>query len=400
MLSEKAAFIYALLRTPTSLYPRSLFKTYFPLTDGDYGPDTLDRLDRKLDDYREREPQTRGQTKAFFQLLIQDADAALTFLKGHDFSNFDVLTTINAYYDIVQEYYVDRLNLGWTLSPPQVVDYYPPPSQNEDWFAVSGVPGGPRPGYPAGIYFLRRYMMPCVAELATLHENTHHFGTGSRGKGGYYRYFDEGIANFVAYLVYYHKNQSLDEIQLYRTFLQEVNTSLYEYPNFDRIIASLVHQVGAVGLYRLIRRRLDDVTSVDWQELLRATAAGQARVERRPDEPPDDELPPTVHEMQAGVDRMVSVIAYPERMLMSPATYLTFDHISREGPVAIDAIQDAWLMTPEEAEVVYRELADVYLWNKVEGKISLKPFRSDLFHGTGVMRACWELADAAPEPGR
>ena len=149
--------------------------------------------------------------------------------------------------------------------------------------------------------------------------------------------------------------------------------------------------------------RVNTITATHWPwsyDRARSEIDTIARCEGDPDEPPDDELPPTVHEMQAGVDRMVSVIAYPERMLMSPATYLTYDHISREGPVAIDAIQDAWLMTPEEAEAVFRELADVYLWNKVDGKISLKPFRSDLFHGTGVMRACWELADAAPEPGR
>ena len=394
MIGEKAAFVYALLRTPTSLYPRSIFQTYFPLTDADFGPDTLPRLSAKLDEYRERERAARGQTKAFFELLIEDADNALTYLKNSDLASFDLMATIESYYEVAQDYYRDRLGLGWTRNPPFVVDYYPPPSQNEDWFAVSGVPGGPRPGYPQGIYFLRRYMMPCVAELATLHENTHHFGTGSRGKGGYYRYFDEGLANFVAYLVYYHKNLDFDAVRVYRAFLQEVNTNLYEYPNFDRIMASLVHQVGAVGLYRLIKRRLDDVTTVDWQDLLRQTAAGRARVERRPDEPPDDELPPTVHEMQAGASQMVSMIAYPERMLMSPIAYLTYDHICREGPVSIDAIQDAWLMTAEEAQVVYRELADVYLWSQPDGKISLRFFRSDLFHNTGIMRACWKLVDA------
>ncbi len=390
VLSEKAAFIYALLRTPTALYPRSLFQTLFPLTDADYGPDTLARLTAKVDEYREREAGAQGQAKAFLQLVIADADAALAFLKTDSLAGWDVMATIEAYYEVVEDYYVHRLQLGWTRNPPVVVDTYPPPAQDEDWFAVSNVPGGPRPGYPQGVYFLRRYMMPGVAELATLHENTHHFGTGSRGKGGYYRYFDEGIANFIAYLVYYHKNGDLAPIQLYRTFLQEVNTTLYEYPNFDRILASIVHQVGVTGLYRLVRRRLDDVTSVDWQDILRQTAAGQLRVERRPTEPPDDELPPTVHELQAGAERMVSVITYPERMLMSPATYLTYDRISREGPLPRSAIQDRWGMSAAEADAVYRELARVYLWSEIDGQISLRAFRADLFHGTGVMRATWE----------
>jgi hypothetical protein len=110
--------------------------------------------------------------------------------------------------------------------------------------------------------------------------------------------------------VYFHKNRSLEAIRLYRTFLQEINTELYEYPCFDRIIASLVHQIGAVGLYRLIVRRLTDVTAVDWQEVLRATGAGQMRIEPLPGEPADAELPPTVHEMQEGA-KMVALIAYP-----------------------------------------------------------------------------------------
>ncbi|MFN8475348.1 MAG: hypothetical protein U0822_24405 [Anaerolineae bacterium] len=390
MLSEKAAFIYALLRTPTALYPRSLFQSLFPLTDADYSPDTLTRLAAKVDEYREREAGARGQAKAFLQLVVADADNALAFLKTDPLAGWDVMETIEAYYEVVADYYVDRLNLGWTCNPPVVVDTYPPPAENEDWFAVSSVPGGPRPGYPQGVYFLRRYMMPGVAELATLHENTHHFGTGSKGKGGYYRYFDEGIANFIAYIVYYHKNGDLAPIQLYRTFLQEVNTTLYEYPNFDRILASIVHQVGMTGLYRLIRRRLDDASSVDWQDVLCQTAAGRLRVARRSSEPPDDELPPTVSELQAGAYLMVSVISYPERMLMSPATYLTYDRINREGPLPRSAIQDRWQMTADEAEAVYRELARVYLWSEIDGQIGLRAFRSDLFYGTGVMRATWE----------
>jgi len=32
MISEKAAFNYALLSGPVALYPRSIFQDYFPLT--------------------------------------------------------------------------------------------------------------------------------------------------------------------------------------------------------------------------------------------------------------------------------------------------------------------------------------------------------------------------------
>jgi hypothetical protein len=344
-------------------------------------------LEEPLDHYREREQRARGQEKAFLHLLISGAEGALGFLEAGYLDDFDLMDTIEQYYKVVEEYYRNRLNLPWTYSPPVVVDRYPEPAQDEDWFAVSSVPGGPRPGYPAGIYFLRRHMMPDVAALATLHENVHLFGIGASQRGGYYRYFDEGCANFLAYLTYYHKNRDLGPIQRYRTFLQEINNDLYEYPSFDRIMASLVHQVGVTGLYRLILRRLNDVNSVDWKEVLRATASGQMKIEPREGEPADADLPPLVHELQEGAEKMISLITYPERLLMSPIAYLAYDQMCREGEVRVDEIQARWQLTSSETADVVKELAGVYLWKETDGVLRSTMFRSDLFHDTGVVRA-------------
>ena len=390
MISEKAAFTYALLSTPVALYPRSLFQRYFPLTDADYGLDTLTRLAEALAHYQEREHQASGQDKAFLQLLIQGVEQALSFLKTNDLSGFDLMTTIEAYYEVVREYYPGRLDLEWRYRPPVVVDRYPEPAQDANWFASSNVPGGPRPGYPEGVYFLRRHMMPGVAELATLHENVHHLGIGNDDvEGDYYRFFDEGCANFLAYLVYYHKNRSLDAVRLYRTFLQEINTDLYETPPFDRIMASIILQVGMAGLYRLILRRLQDGTKVDWQGLLRTVAAGQLRLEPQPGEPPDDKLPAIVHELQEGADKMIALISYPERVLMSPLAYLAYDWLSRAGSLPVADLQATWQVSAPETEAVIQELASLYFWTKNEGQ--LKPFipghTTDLFHSTGIVRA-------------
>jgi hypothetical protein len=388
MISEQAAFVYALLRAPVALYPRSIFRRYFPLTDEPYGAETLNRLREPLAQYQERLEKANGQEKAFLHLLVQGATSALEFLETTDeLAGWDPMATIEKYYEVVEEYYPNRLGLAWNHNPPVITDYYPEPATQYDWFAVSNVPGGPRPGYPQGVYFLRRYMMPGVAELATLHENVHHLGMGASSTGGYYRYFDEGCANWIAYLVYHHKNGHFEGVDLFRTFLQEFNADLYESPPFDRILAALVHQVGMTGLYRLIVRRLQDVTTEDWQELLRATAAGEMRIEPRPGEPSDADLPSIVHELQAGADRMIARILYPERLLMSPVAFQGFTRMCEQGFLEVSDLQETWHLSPEEMAAVTAELEDVYLWKLTDGRLSPSMFRSDLFHDTGLVRA-------------
>jgi hypothetical protein len=295
------------------------------------------------------------------------------------------MEAIQAYYPVAEEYYRERLGFDWDQYLPVIVERYPEPAEDADWFAVSNVPGGPRPGYPQGIYFLRRHMMPGVAELATLHENAHHIGLGSASKGGYYRFFDEGCANFLAYLIYWHKKQDLDLVCLYRSFLQEINSDLYEYPPFDGLIAALVQQIGVAGLYRLINRRLYDVTSIDWQGILRALSKGkQVSV---PAELAADEIPSIVHELQEGADKIIGLITYPKPVAVSPVAYLAYEQVARKGPWTVAELQVAWGLSEEQTHEVIRELADVYLWAVVDGEITLSGFRGDLFHGTGIVRA-------------
>ncbi|MFN8453259.1 MAG: hypothetical protein U0401_01070 [Anaerolineae bacterium] len=129
MISEKAAFTYALLSTPTALYPRSIFQRYFPLTEVAYGPDTLQRLSGTLAQIQEREQQAQGQEKAFLQLLIQGVESALAFLPTANLAAFDVMGTIEAYYDVVKEYYPGRL-IHFMAAPAHMPDQYPEPAQD------------------------------------------------------------------------------------------------------------------------------------------------------------------------------------------------------------------------------------------------------------------------------
>jgi len=108
----------------------------------------------------------------------------------------------------------------------------------------------------------------------------------------------------------------------------------------------------------------------------------------------DAELPPIVHEMQEGADKMVALIAYPGPALMSPAAYLAYERLVREGSLAVGDLRAAWGLSAQEALDVIQELEGVYLWTQAEGQISPSGFRSDLFHDTGLMRA------AAVKPAR
>jgi hypothetical protein len=385
-LSEEAAFTYALLRTPVALYPRSVFRRVVSLSGADYTPETLSRLDRTITSLRNGLDRAVGTDRAFTWLLLQGVEGARNYLAAHDLSRFDLMRTIGTYYAVAEDYYPGRLALPWTRRDPVVVDRYPPPADEEDWFAVSHVPGGPRAGSPQGIYFLRRHMMPGVAELATLHENTHLMGTGSQARDGYHRFFDEGCANFFAYLVYAHHTGSFEAIDLFRTFLVEINTSLYEYPSFDRIIAALVHGLGLAGLYRLLWRRLRRAQGVDWRTLLRDATTGQVAAEKWLRDHDEVEVPPVVAEMEDAARRMVAVITSPAAAVMSPLGYLAYIQMCEEGSASLDGLRTAWRLSEDDVVSVTREGQGMALWVQDNGRL-IPLGMSYLFREAGLVRA-------------
>jgi hypothetical protein len=403
-LSEEAAFTYALLQTPAALYPRSVFRRVIRLSDADYTPKTLSRLDQAIAELRDRLDRTARGKKAFTFLILQDVERARRYLAAHDLSRFDAMTTIDTYYGVAEDYYPGRLGLPWTRRAPVVVDRYPPPAENEDWFAVSHVPGGPRAGYPQGIYFLRRHMMPGVTELATLHENTHLMGTGSQARDGYHRFFDEGCANFFACLVHAHHTGGFEAVDLFRAFLIEINTALYEYPSFERIIAIIVHELGLAGLYRLLRRRLREAQGMDWSMLLRDATTGQVGALRWLRDRTDTDVPPIVSEMEDAARRMVSIIMSPSPALMSPLGYLAYVQMCEEGSVGLDDLRTAWRLADDDVNSVAREGAGMSLWVQQNGR--LVPLgMSYLFRDAGLVRASasrlvdWTMPPIAGEAG-
>jgi hypothetical protein len=229
-------------------------------------------------------------------------------------------------------------------------------------------------------------MMPGVVELATLHENAHHVGIGSKGRGGYIRYFDEGCCNFLAYLIYFHKRQEMGAVGLYRSFLQEINTELYEHPSFDRIMASIVSQIGLAGVYQLLIRRLEAPESIDWRAVLCLARRGELRTAPWIRALQGIALPPVLEEMQHGANQIVAMINSPDPVQMSPIAYLAFDRMCQAGSLSCEELRHTWKLTPLEMSAIIKEVEAMDLW-VCEGNEVRPAGRSDLFRSTGFIRA-------------
>ena len=379
MLAERAAFSYALLRTSSALYPRMVFRQRFQLTDDDFSAATVERICASIDGYAQQSTTASGQERAFLQLLVDDARVAVKYLEQHadELGAYEPERVIAEYTDVAEDYLSKRLGLGWHRQCSVVVEHYPPPFEDADWFAVAGASGMPTASV-AGIHFLRRHMAPIVTALATLHENVHH---GTRGPGGYHRYFDEGIANFLAYTMYYDRTRDLDGVRLFHTFLDELNV-LYAYPPMLRVLAAMHQQVGLTGLLRLIRWRAETPDQVDWTDILRQTRAGALQIPAFPGTSDEAPLP----SLDASAAKVCTVITFPEKALVSPVAFLVFESVCERGSVPLDEIRATWGLSQSALDGVVAELADHFVWNVTDGQLTLFG-HSDFMRGTGILRA-------------
>jgi hypothetical protein len=307
----------------------------------------------------------------------------LAYLEQHaaELRAYDYEDVIAEYTDVADDYLAGRLGLGWHRQRSVVVEHYPPPFEDADWFAVAGASGMPTASV-AGIHFLRRHMAPIVTALATLHENVHH---GTRGPGGYHRYFDEGIANFLAYTIYYNRTGDLDGVRLFHTFLDELNV-LYAYPPMLRILAAMHQQVGLAGLVRLIRWRAEAPDQVDWPDVLRETRAGTLHIAPWPNTEAEPPLPATLPDLDASAEKVCTTITFPDRVLVSPAAFQIFDTICQRGPLPLTEIRDTWDLAQSELDSVVDELDEHFAWNVTDGRLTLFG-HSDFMHNTGILRA-------------
>jgi hypothetical protein len=186
--------------------------------------------------------------------------------------------------------------------------------------------------------------------------------------------------------VHAHHTGGFEAIDLFRTFLIEINTSLYEYPSFERLIAVLVHELGLAGLYRLLRRRLRGAQAIDWSMLLRDATTGRVGELRWLREHDDIEVPPVVSEMEDAARRMVSVITSSSPALMSPLGYVAYIQMCQEGSVSLDDLRTAWKLSDDEVVSLVREGQGMCLWVQQEGRLAPLGMTC-LFRDAGLVRA-------------
>jgi hypothetical protein len=387
MIAEQAAFNYALLKTDTALYPRGVFGRYVRLSDDGYGPHSVERLRAEIARCRAQAQGERGQARAFLELLADDATKATAFLERSSFDEFDATALVEEYTAVAEEYYLRRLSLAWSRVVPAIVQQFPPPFDSRDWFAFAATSDP----FPVGIFYLHRHMMPGVVQLATLHENVHF---AAMGPGGYYRYFDEGIANLLAYVVYYHHTGDLGGVSTFHTFLDEINV-LYAYPPMVRIMASLVSQVGMRGLYALIRWRVTAPERVDWHRVLVACRAGRLDASMWPAHE-DDRVPAAVDDLQTAADKVIGLICFPEQAPISPIAYQVLDALYSAGTMPLAEVRSRWNLSEAELTEVLAELRDPHaVWAVSDDQLVLFG-HSELLSGAGILRASAGYGPAPP----
>lgn len=379
MIAEQAAFNYGLLSTDAAVYPRGALRHWFSLTDLNYRPESSDRLADTVDQLRRQAQDERGERRALRELIADDGARALTFLAQSDIDEYDVSGEIEEYFDVAEEYLKHRLALDWQRPDWILTRQFTPPFAERDWFAFAQTVN---PSVP-GIEFLSRHMMPGVAALATLHENVHH---AAQGPGGYLRYFDEGIANLLAYVIYYKHTNDLAPVRLFHAFLDEINV-LYAYPPMVRIMASLIQQAGMAGLYELIHQRVTAPDSLDWAKVLNDVRMGQLDVAQHLGDDNTGPVPQFVAELEQPATKILGIILFPERVLVSPIAYQIFTALCDEGDLALSEIRRRWDLTPGELTEILAQLQDPHaVWSVQSERLALFG-HSEIIRPSNIIRA-------------
>ena len=225
--------------------------------------------------------------------------------------------------------------------------------------------------------------MPGVAALATLHENVHHAAPAT---DGYLRYFDEGIANLLAYVIYYHHTNDLDAVRVFHAFLDEINV-LYAYPPMVRIMASLIQQVGMDGLYRFNLQRINAPERLDWATVLDSVRAGQIDLADLPGVEANLPVPAFVADFDTSSRRVLALILFPERALVSPVAYQLFVSLCEEGEIALSEIQRRWNLTASGLSAILAQLQDPHAVWSVQGDRLALFGRSEAIREANIIRA-------------
>lgn len=359
MLAERAALAYALVSCDLRLYPRRVFLAFFPTKNRPFGADTLRSLNEAAQIYAQRKETIPVRDRAFYEVLLADAHEVGGFLQRLlQSETFEPESVIKEAFQIAEKHLRLRLGLPWERLPISIHDTYPPPMDWQDTYAFTARHRISDQVGP-GIYYKRDHLFPGLVEIATIHENIH-VATPAPGQ---LHSLDNGIADFLAFAIYFDERRDPVAIRAYRDYLLEVSPTLCEYPIYFRAVLSLVQQLGMRGLLRLLRVRMGRPDSVDWHGLLEACRAGKIELA---DIPEADEVgnPAGFDELEEAALRAGAIGSYPDVLLVvSPLAYLVMNEIRTSGPIPNEAIRGRLRLDNRDFEEARAELIDFRLIN-------------------------------------
>lgn len=350
-LTELAAARYALASKPTLNQPRSAILELIKPTLKPVGV-SVRTGGSVLDVARNLEAQTDAAdpvARVALRYRIRDIEAVATALNTICDEGYAPDQVVEQYREIARKALTDRFRFPYQAKPHQILKNFPPPHDRGDFFGYSG---------RDGVYLKRDHLFPGLTEITVLHENVH---CAIRGQG-YIPWFDEGIANFLAYLLYAEQTGDCGAIQVYRTYLAELSPTVYWYPEFDRTLATLVLLGWQSLLFALIGARLRDPACVDWQAIPQLLMRGRPLDEIRDKCFPDLVIGNFEFFPDRIVQRVIAAILAPMRfVVLSPVAFAILERALADGDLPVGWARGDLGLDGEAFDAALQELTDAYL---------------------------------------
>lgn len=281
--------------------------------------------------------------------LIRDIEAVADAVGAICDESYSPDQAVEQYREIARRALGERLRFPHQAKQHLIVKTFAPPHDQADTFAASG---------RDCIYLKRDHLFPGLTELATLHENVH---SAIRGQG-YIPWFDEGVADLLAYLIYTEQTGDSSAIRIYRTYLTELTPTQSWYPAFDRTLATLVLIGWQSLLFSLIGARLRDPAGVDWSSIPRLLMRGRPLDEIRDKCFPDLVVGNYEFFADRTVQRVLAAILAPEGFIaIGPVAYAILERALAEGDLPVSWARSDLALDSPTCETALQELADAQL---------------------------------------
>lgn len=358
-LTELAAVRYALASRPALCQPRRAVLDLIrpalrPLSVSVRTGGSVLSVAREL---AERAAAAPAGERLSLRYLIRDIEAVADAVGVICDESYSPDQAVEQYREIARRALGERLRFPYQAKQHLIVKTFAPPHDQTDSFAASG---------RDCIYLKRDHLFPGLTELAALHENVH---SAIRGQG-YIPWFDEGVADLLAYFIYAEQTGDCSAIRIYRTYLAELAPTQHWYPAFDRTLATLVLLGWQSLLFSLIGARLRDPAGVDWASIPRLLMRGRPLDEIRDKCFPDLAVGNYEFFADRTVQRVLAAILAPERFIaIGPVAYAILERALADGDLPVSWARSDLELDDATCEAALRELADAQLTIDNRGRL-------------------------------